>query len=55
MALVRHAISRNHLIKMLNDFMVTKSLKVRHQSTKFGSHRNCGSGDVLVLVHHVIS
>ena len=28
---------------------------VSHQPAKFGGHRHCGSGDIMVLVCHVIS
>ena len=29
-------------------------IKVSHHLTKFGSHRYCGSGDLMILVCHVI-
>ena len=29
--------------------------KVPHHPTKFNGHRHCGSGDIVVLVSHVIS
>ena len=29
--------------------------KVNHHPVKCGGHRNCGSGDLMILVCHVIS
>ena len=31
------------------------ALKVTHHPFKFGGHRHCGIGDIIVLVCHVIS
>ena len=32
-----------------------KALKVSHYSGKFGGHKHCGSGDIILLVCHAIS
>ena len=29
-------------------------LKLYHHSNKLGGHRRCGSGDIMVLIYHVI-
>ena len=30
-------------------------MKLSYHLAKFGSHRHCGSGDIMILVYHVIS
>ena len=37
------------MIKTFYDFMVIP-LMVSHHRTKFGGHRHCGKGDIMVLV-----
>ena len=29
-------------------------LKVSHQLAKFDGHKNCGSGDIMILICHMI-
>ena len=45
MGFVCRMILKDHMIKRPHD----------HNPTKFSGHRPCGSGDVIVLVYHVIS
>ena len=44
---------QDHINKALYDFMVWP-LKTSHHPTKFGSHRFCGNGDIMILVCHSI-
>ena len=78
MVFVCYVTLQDHIIKALNDFMVSPRhfrcwedlcahtrkkkrfyglapLKRSHHITKFDGHRHCGSGDIVVLVCHIIS
>ena len=42
------------MIKGSCDFMGMYPMKASYHSAKFGGHQHCGSGDIVVLVCHVI-
>ena len=51
-----HVTLQDHMIRSsLSCLYGYKPLKVCHHPTTFGGHRQYGSGDVMVLVCHVIS
>ena len=52
MFLVRLVILDDHVIK--ESCILARVLKLSHHSAKFGGHRYCARGDIMVLVHHVI-
>ena len=52
MVLVCHVTLQDHVIKALYDFMI--KIKIYHHPNKLGGHRHCGTGDIMVLVCHVI-
>ena len=54
MVFVFHVTVRDHVNKVLYDFMVKRS-HWRQVVTKFGFHTHCGIGDIMVSVCHVIS
>ena len=56
MLLICHLILQDHMIKRSYDFMSRSlsTLNVSHHPAKFGSHRDCGSEDVMDLVCHVV-
>ena len=37
-----------------NTFVAEVTFKISHHPTKFGGHRHCGSGVIIILVSHVI-
>ena len=45
--------TQNHVIKTIWLYGYETS-KVGQQPAKFGSHKHCGSGDVMILVCHLI-
>ena len=71
MALIYHVILQDYVIKGSFDFMdrspsrqvtilqclVSHHLShpASHHPTKFGGHRHCDGGDIIILVCHVIS
>ena len=55
MVLICHVISENQVTQEPYDPYTYEGLKVNHHSAKFDGHRHCGSGNIMALVHHVIS
>ena len=53
MVLICHVIKQNHETNELSNFMVGSLLN--QHLTKFGGHRHCSVGDIIVLVCHMIS
>ena len=52
MFLIRHVILEDHLIKGLCGW---EPVIVSHHFAKFGGHRHCGSGDMLLVVEELDS
>ena len=54
MVLAFHMILQDHLTQS-QAVLLVGATQVSHQSAKFGGHRHCRNGDIMVLVCQVIS
>ena len=54
MILVCHVISQDHVIKKVMRLHKQEPINVSYHTTKSGGHRDCGGGDIVVLIYHMI-